>query len=260
MNEKGDTRLQAGGLVDKMEELEFVLLLKLWTPVLEEFHKTSKALQDPKIALSTCSDLYRSLSNYVKDMREKFDKIEQDAKSQLPGIDYRSTKKRKRTRKKPADDDDIMDAVDELGPREKFRVSTFIVIIDALEKNLRERAAVYKYFADKFSFLVDIEASDEQILESVKNLKEEYPGDIDINLVSELKHFFHYVKRKEDIYLGRATQLFPNVEVVLRLFLTLMVTNRSGERPFSGLKRTTMKQEKLCSLSLVYIEKGSSEV
>lgn len=53
---------------------------------------------------------------------------------------------------------------------------------------------------------------------------------------------------------------FPNVEVVLRMFLTLMVTNCSGERSFSQLKRiknelrSTMNQDRLSSLSLLCIE------
>ena len=51
----------------------------------------------------------------------------------------------------------------------------------------------------------------------------------------------------------------PNVEISLRIFLTLMVANCSAERSFSQLKRknpnrTTMIQEKLDSLSLLMIE------
>ena len=53
---------------------------------------------------------------------------------------------------------------------------------------------------------------------------------------------------------------FLNVEISLRIFFTLMVTNCSAERSFSQLKyiknqnRTTMRQEKLDSLSLLMIE------
>ena len=52
---------------------------------------------------------------------------------------------------------------------------------------------------------------------------------------------------------------FPNVEISLRIFFTLMVTNCSSECAFSQLKhknlnRTKMKQEKLDSLSLLMIE------
>ncbi|KAF2899481.1 hypothetical protein ILUMI_06694 [Ignelater luminosus] len=53
---------------------------------------------------------------------------------------------------------------------------------------------------------------------------------------------------------------FPNVEIALRIFLSMMVTNCSGERSFSKLKRiknelrSTMLQERLTSLSLMPIE------
>ncbi|KAF2879458.1 hypothetical protein ILUMI_26705 [Ignelater luminosus] len=53
---------------------------------------------------------------------------------------------------------------------------------------------------------------------------------------------------------------FPNVEIGLKIFLSMMATNYSGERSFSKLKRiknelrSTMLQEKLTSLSPMSIE------
>lgn len=55
-------------------------------------------------------------------------------------------------------------------------------------------------------------------------------------------------------------ETFPNVEVATRIFLCLMVTNCSGERSFSQLKRiknelrTSMLQERLNNLSIMSIE------
>ena len=54
--------------------------------------------------------------------------------------------------------------------------------------------------------------------------------------------------------------VFPNVEISLCIFLTLMVTNCTTECSFSQMKhiknpnRTTMRQERLESLSLLMIE------
>ena len=51
---------------------------------------------------------------------------------------------------------------------------------------------------------------------------------------------------------------FPNVDIDFHIFLTLMVTNCSAERPFSQLKyiknpiRTNMQQGRLDALSLKY--------
>ncbi|ESO01990.1 hypothetical protein HELRODRAFT_65462 [Helobdella robusta] len=56
---------------------------------------------------------------------------------------------------------------------------------------------------------------------------------------------------------------FPNLNVILRIYLTLQVSNASGERSFSvmvrikNFLRSTLGQQKLNSLSLLYIEKES---
>ena len=55
-------------------------------------------------------------------------------------------------------------------------------------------------------------------------------------------------------------ECFPNVETGLRLYLSLMISNCSGERSFSLLKRvknflrSTMSQDHLTALSLLSIE------
>lgn len=54
---------------------------------------------------------------------------------------------------------------------------------------------------------------------------------------------------------------FPNTEVALRIYLSLMATNCSGERSFSQLTRikdvkgSTMSQHRLGVLALLCIEK-----
>ena len=54
--------------------------------------------------------------------------------------------------------------------------------------------------------------------------------------------------------------VFPNVEIALRVFMCMMVTNCTGERSFSRSKliknelRNTMGQHRFNWLSLMYIE------
>ena len=53
---------------------------------------------------------------------------------------------------------------------------------------------------------------------------------------------------------------FPNMYICLRIYLSLLVTNCSGERSFSALKRIknylryTLKDEKLNHLALMHVE------
>ena len=57
-------------------------------------------------------------------------------------------------------------------------------------------------------------------------------------------------------------QTFPNVLIAMRIYLSLMSSNCTGERSFSKLKRikndlrSTMGQERLTHLSLMSIEHG----
>ena len=53
---------------------------------------------------------------------------------------------------------------------------------------------------------------------------------------------------------------FPNMKIALCMYLTMMITNCTGERPFSKLKRikdaqrSTMSQNRLNNLALMSIE------
>lgn len=272
--EKGETRNQAINILNKMEEFEFMVMLYLWSYLLDEFHKTSQSLQDPRISLDVCRKLYASLSDFVKGSRDLFDRFEEQAKNKLPDGDYKKSRNRRRH-----NNDNEDDALDNLEPRDKFRIKSFIPVMDALESNLAQRASVYNDAFKMFSFLTKLEATEEEIREGVRALHQTYPGDVDMNLVGELKHFHQYVRVRHSqahslpvhdslthlglytvIFNDRVQSAFPNVEAILRLFLSMMVTNCSGERSFSQLKRiknefrTTMTQDKLCSLSLMCIE------
>ena len=54
--------------------------------------------------------------------------------------------------------------------------------------------------------------------------------------------------------------MFPNLEIVMRMYLSTAVSNCSGERAFSVLKRvksylrSTMKEERLNALEIFSIE------
>ena len=67
-SEKGDTRLYADNLWQKIEKLEFMFMLQFWTRVLGRFHRVSKALQKSELSLSTCAKLYSSLVDFLSKM------------------------------------------------------------------------------------------------------------------------------------------------------------------------------------------------
>jgi hypothetical protein len=274
-DEKGDARREAGNIRDKMLELEFAFMLVFWNEFLERFNKTIKSLQDEHIALNTCADLYQSLSEYVDEVREKFEYFEGKAMTCLPDVHYRKCNARKSVRRNQPNDGNATEV--QLSPKDEFRIKSFLPIIDAISTNLKRRAYVYSNVAKQFAFLSNLNQQQDQRNEDARYLKECYPADIDDNFVNELEHFHNYIKTKDisnadqnrqpnhqDLYnvifQDGIESVFPNVAIVLRMFLTLMVTNCSGERSFSQLKRiknelrTTIAPERLGSLSLLCIE------
>ena len=112
----------------------------------------------------------------------------------------------------------------------------------------------------------------DEIKKSCGNLAKIYDKDISYeHLTSEcihLKYCISEIQKEEmsilDMYLliikEFLSSTFPNVEIILRIFLSLMVTNCSGERSFSRLKlikndhRNMMSQSRLNYLSLMNIE------
>lgn len=63
------------------------------------------------------------------------------------------------------------------------------------------------------------------------------------------------------LYENKLISSFPNINICLRIFFSIMVTNASGERSFSTLKRVktylrnSIAQENLNSLAIVSINK-----
>lgn len=143
---------------------------------------------------------------------------------------------------------------------------------------------MYKEIADKFSFLSDVPNNDtsssnetERYSQCCQKLIDASPEDFKTNFSTELQQFHSYVRRKfsatkivktnfshgelyKIIVEDNIACAFPNVDIGLRIFLTLMVTNCTAERSFSRLKhiknpnRTIMRQDRLDALALLSIE------
>ncbi|CAM1297492.1 Uncharacterised protein r2_g681 [Pycnogonum litorale] len=187
----------------------------------------------------------------------------------MEGSSYRADHQRACKRKRIFDE---VDSEVELTPREKFRTSTFLPILDSLLTELVRRMEVYSKLKHQYGFLFTLHTSFEtELRESARKFQAHYPRDIGESFEDELMQFVGYTKQypaesvsppaclkriKED---GIANS-FPNVDIALRIYLTLPVANTEGERSFSVLKRvknqlrSTVGQEKLCDLSLLTIE------
>lgn len=98
-----------------------------------------------------------------------------------------------------------------------------------------------------------------------------YSSDLEASILDEFLQFKDILSSESDRSVtnistllrskdGVLTAAFPNISILLRIFLTIPITNCQGERSFSTLSRvknhvrSTMGQTRLNSLSLLCIE------
>ena len=161
-------------------------------------------------------------------------------------------------------------------PSQKFRVTSYIPVIDQYVVSLARRLSGYEELCSRFGFLgkleslipVEIESSADNLVTVYKDDQEQCFGNELVQFVAFSNEFLKdaddNIGKEHFLYMiiidKRVKCSFPNVEIALRMYLILMVTNCSGERSFSKLKyiknrlRTTMTNELVTHLSLISIE------
>ena len=253
--------------------LEIGFYAGFWSTVLGRFDRTSKTLQSQATDLNTAVQLLKSLASFMQSLRDQFDTFVVDGVERSGTEEFaRGWRRRKRNvRFAPLDYGHTPEV--ELDAKESFRISGYVAVIDVLLSQLKKRTNAYSEMSDRFGFLralVQLEV--EQIRESCSKLVELYQEDLSPDLTDETIQFQAMMKESEpdsgrtelEMYSflieRKLTDTFPNVEVLLRIYLSLMVLNCSGERSFSKLKliknhlRSTMGQQRLVNLTIISTE------
>ena len=112
----------------------------------------------------------------------------------------------------------------------------------------------YQVLCSRFGFLSELlDLSNEELRQYSEHLRECYPDDLEESLSSELVQFAAMMRdmpekwnenKKASLELKlfrflhefELVNCFPNVEISLRIYLCMFVTNCIGERSFSKLK------------------------
>ena len=160
--------------------------------------------------------------------------------------------------------------------QERFKVDFFFTVLDIAIAQVKERVTQLKQHNELFGFLYNIKTIDKfdssellnkcRILD--KSLQHEEQKDIDAaELFDELKALCRSLPKALNpyevlVYLShqKLNGLFPNVQIALRVLLSLPISVASGERSFSKLKliktylRSTMTQDRLVGLATISIE------
>lgn len=273
-------RNEAAGFYKKMGSLEIGILATFWNDVLDNLNRTSKYLQSSRMQLNTAIASLRSLRAYIHKTRDMFEKYEKLG-AELTGInEYKNERVRQPSvRQNPLDYGKSSGV--SFTPSESFKINQFLPVIDTFLAALDQRTAAYEEIELRFGFLSRFHTvNDEEISKRAKFLVSIYSEDLDDTLEGELIQFKEFcaelldfdpeksdVSREQAMYsliMNKDVDVkesFPNVEMLLRIYLTLMVSNCTGERSFSKLKliknylRTSMNQNRLNCLTIMALER-----
>lgn len=275
---------EAEGLINQLENFQFIVLVVVWYDLLFSTNVVSKYLQSKNmqldVAVKSLQGLLKFLSQYrssgfkgaittAKELAENLDV--------LPVFKSRRISKKKRQFDYESRDDNGI----ETRPEELCKIEVFLPIIDTALSSFENRLKHFEEISCTFDFLQDFkklkDLSDKDLkakcLNLSEKLKNENSSDLDFeNFYMELKVFrFIIDESNEDkpwsaleilkyIYKNKLSDDFSNVAIAYRIFLTIPITVASAERSFSKLKlietflRTTMSQERLAALSILSIE------
>lgn len=263
-------KCEAVGLINKMERLENVFMTILWNDILGRMNGVSKELQSSTIDILYASNLLSSLEGYFIEIREMFDMYESKAKEMCPNAHFndfenRIRKRSDRLKRFEGGSEEVI-----LSGSNKFKLETFLPIIDSLFTNVSDRCKKYQKIGCLFSFLGNLSDLDKSEMETkCKKLAEVYKDDIvDNELFHECIHWNQLVNGEKMNIREMYTKIinenlkscFPNLEIIMRINLCMMITNCTGERSFSKLKliknvlRSQIGQTRLNSMSLLSIE------
>ena len=151
-------------------------------------------------------------------------------------------------------------------------MDNFYTILDCLRNELEHRVNAYSELKKLFSFLTEYDSMKYDDLKAqLELLVSTYSSDLEASILDEFLQFKDILSSESDRSVtnistllrskdGVLTAAFPNISILLRIFLTIPITNCQGERSFSTLSRvknhvrSTMGQTRLNSLSLLCIE------
>ena len=264
-----------------IDALEAATLCVLWHKILQRFHSLSKSLQCADMSLGSCVALYNGIESFCQHIRDEFDTIEKDVLKLTTGIQkaYVSPNKQNRKTKMTFDyegeDTGCTRALE--NARESFPIGTCLPIIDTLIAEVGRRKSVYCILQQNFNFLLNLNTRAISDIENAANkLLKVYASNLDSDFPLEVVHFAFHLRSSPDLgsktntaqaqlsYLKKncLIETFPNVAIILRIYLALPVANMEGERSFSALKkvksylRSSLTQDHVCGFCIMAIEKS----
>ncbi|XP_031329299.1 zinc finger MYM-type protein 1-like [Photinus pyralis] len=270
INENADTRATAGGLLVSLQSFTFLTYLGFWEPVLAEVNDAQNYMQQRGLSLRDCASKMKALSDFLDSARENVaDTSLSFAESLCTKLGITTEPQRRIRQKKKMPGEEASDSG--LSYKNELR-REICASVDRIKQEIATRFEQLQDVAQKFEFLSPAILLDEDLSIDLSNA----PDDIDrTEFVIERKRLQTFVtasNEKESLkHLGplelltfihqhRLSDSVPNINIMLRIFLTMGVSVATCERSFSKLKliknylRSTMSNLRLNSLAIMSIE------
>jgi hypothetical protein len=261
----------------KSIDFQFLCLLQMWKRVLQLIDRVNRSLQTKHISVLTAAQMLNGLVTSVQELRntgttELFSEAKSVANILCISAVFPS-KRRRKVKRMPgeeAEDEEGLFTSEQLFNRECNSV------YDRILSEISSRFTQIQAIASDFGFLdgeMLFHLSTADVKKAAADLALKYPEDLDCTEFQlEIESFKHQAKMLtacekppplellQMIHRLALIDVYPNIEIALRLLLTLPLSVASCERSFSKLKliknylRSTMGQERLSGLALLSIE------
>ncbi|XP_067144934.1 52 kDa repressor of the inhibitor of the protein kinase-like [Centruroides vittatus] len=271
-----NTRTNAGTLLVTMQSFSFLCFLGLWQPVLHEVNDAQKYLQTKGLDIRLCAQKVNALQMVLIEKREEWaNGAVSYAKNMCEELSISMEPQRRITRRHIFYDgtrDANLSCENEL--RRKLFSSLNRIIVE-----IRERFQQLQNLADKFAYLTPAILLDSDDTKCNLDYVSAEIDEQDFKLERLRLRTFIAATGNENklinvnplellkfIVKSKLEDTLPNIIIMLRIFLTIVISNASCERSFSKLKliknylRSTMSTLRLTNLAILSIEQKVCDV
>lgn len=245
--QKSGTQSEARGLISKMTRLETAIMVQFWGTVLPRLESVNKYVQNTDVDVWAVVRILKSLIKFFDELREQFNIYEEKALKVCVKKTYERDEKRQCIRKLQADES--RDGEVRFSGRDNVRVNTFLPIIDKLQEQMQKRIVAYEDFAERYAAITKMwTLTNEELENEGKKLLKLFKNDLEPSLIDELLHFRSHIlitemTDKKPLSLNKWLRknclqtVYPNVDILLQMYICTPISNASAERSFSCLKR-----------------------